>query len=125
MGGLMSLRANKRGLAGAVIDGAVRDVAELRKARWPVFATAITPRAGTHDQQGAWNTPISCAGVVVSPGDWVVADDDGVVVVPQAIWDDAMAAAQAVERKEQFIAAALLAGDSLADAFAKWNSSQN
>ena len=123
MGGLMSLRAKMRGIAGAVVDGAVRDVSELRKVGWPVFASAITPRAGTHDQQGAWNIPISCAGVNVSPGDWVVADNDGVVIVPQAIRDEAFAAARAIEQKEEFVTAALLEGDSLGEAMGKWKQS--
>lgn len=116
MGGLMSLRARKRGLTGAVIDGAIRDRQELRLAQWPIFAAAATPRAGTHDQQGEWDIPVSCGGVVVHSGDWIVGDDDGVVVIPQSIWEQALQAARQVEQREQAIEASLNAGHSLAEA---------
>lgn len=119
MGGLMSLRARKRGLAGAIIDGAVRDHQELRQAQWPIFSTAITPRAGTHDQQGEWNIPVTCGNVIVHSGDWIIADDDGVVVVPQAIWDETCATAHAVEKREQQIETHLNAGHSIAEAVSR------
>lgn len=125
MGGLMSLRARTRGLLGAVIDGAVRDISELKNAAWPVFSTAVTPRAGTHAQQGVWNTPITCAGVLVSPGDWVIGDNDGVVIVPKAILNEALEAARAIKRKEQFLEAALSEGQSLQEAVALWETSSS
>lgn len=116
MGGLMSLRARMRRLAGAVIDGAVRDTLELRKAEWPIFARATTPNAGTHDQQGAWNLPVSCGNVIVHPGDRIVADDDGAVVIPAALWPEAEREARAVEAREAAIEAHLRQGLTLAEA---------
>lgn len=82
VGEILALGARQNGLAGIVLDGVVRDVARLREADWPVFA------AGAHAQQcrkdgPAWlRLPITCAGVAVRPGDIVLGDDDGVVVVP-------------------------------------------
>src|SRR5262245_5709821 len=60
MGELMSGRAAERGIAGAVIDGAVRDMVALRKARWPMFASHVTPRAGTFDKLGQQQVVVSC-----------------------------------------------------------------
>jgi 4-hydroxy-4-methyl-2-oxoglutarate aldolase len=81
-GHVMTQAAKNRGLAGVVIDGCVRDSAENRSDTLPIFARGICP-AGPHK---GWpcnlNVPVSCAGVAVLPGDIVVGDDDGVVVVP-------------------------------------------
>lgn len=72
-----------RGVAGVVLDGAVRDAAALAELRFPVWATAATP-AGPHKSgPGEIGGTIACGGVVVAPGDLIVADDDGVAVVPQ------------------------------------------
>ena len=81
-GHVMTQAAKNRGLAGVVIDGCIRDSAENRADTLPVFARGICP-AGPHK---GWpcnlNVPVSCAGVAVLPGDIVIGDDDGVVVVP-------------------------------------------
>ncbi len=81
-GHVMTQAAKKRGLAGVVIDGCVRDSAENRSDTLPIFARGVCP-AGPHK---GWpcnlNVPVSCGGVAVLPGDIVVGDDDGVVVVP-------------------------------------------
>ena len=82
MGELMALACHVLGLAGAVIDGAVRDAPGLREQGFPVYARFVTPRVGTNRRVGSTQVPVSCGGVVVHPGDWVLADDDGVVVVP-------------------------------------------
>ncbi|MEO8040554.1 MAG: RraA family protein [Betaproteobacteria bacterium] len=84
LGGLMAVAAHARGMAGLVCDGAVRDVAELRDIGLPVFARAVNPAAcvGRHLSVGR-QIPVTCAGVLVRPGDIVVGDDDGMVVVPQ------------------------------------------
>ena len=82
VGEIMALAARQKGVAGIVLDGVVRDVARLRESDWPVFAV------GAHAQQcrkdgPAWlRLPLACAGVAVRPGDIVLGDDDGVVVVP-------------------------------------------
>jgi 4-hydroxy-4-methyl-2-oxoglutarate aldolase len=85
MGNLMATTAKVRGLAGAVIDGAVRDVTEIRQIGLPVWSRRVSPatsvgRMVSVDKQ----IPVQCGGVTVNPGDYLVADADGVVVVPQA-----------------------------------------
>jgi regulator of RNase E activity RraA len=74
----------KRGINGIVIDGAVRDVRGIRELGFPTFAKAITPRIFGSQGPGAINVPISCGGVPVNPGDLILGDDDGVVVVPRS-----------------------------------------
>lgn len=81
-GGITTACARLKGLAGVVIDGAIRDVAEIQRERWPVFARAVVPNAGGAEYSGEIDVPISCGGAVVRPGDWVVGDEDGVVVIP-------------------------------------------
>jgi 4-hydroxy-4-methyl-2-oxoglutarate aldolase len=76
----------KRQITGIVIDGGVRDVKGLRELNFPTFAIGATPSIFGSQGPGAINVPISCAGVLVNPGDIVLGDDDGVVVVPH---DDA------------------------------------
>lgn len=80
-GGIMSTMARKKGIAGVVTDGLVRDVAETRACGLPVFSIGLTPVGPTKEGVGQINLPISCGGVVVNPGDIVVGDEDGVVVV--------------------------------------------
>jgi regulator of RNase E activity RraA len=82
-GGIMSVIAARQGVAGVVADGLVRDAAQIREARLPMFATGLTPAGPTKNGPGQINTVISCGGVVVRPGDIVVGDEDGVVVVPR------------------------------------------
>jgi 4-hydroxy-4-methyl-2-oxoglutarate aldolase len=83
-GGMLALLAQQRGLAGTVVDGAIRDVAEQRRARYPVFCRGVTPAGPPHRSAGdRINDAIQCGGVPVSPGDLIVGDDDGIVVVPQ------------------------------------------
>lgn len=80
-GEILHRAATCRGVAGVVVDGAVRDLAALRQSKLPVFARAAVP-AGPHKGfGGAINAPIQCGGVSVTPGDLVIGDDDGVVVV--------------------------------------------
>lgn len=71
-----------RGLAGIIVDGAVRDASELREIGLPVFARGTAVVVGGHDGPGEINIPIACGGVVVNPGDILVADEDGIVVIP-------------------------------------------
>jgi len=82
-GGVQTIAAKKRGITGVIVDGSVRDAAEIRKLRLPVFCKGISP-VGPHK---GWpdniNVPIACAGVPVIPGDIVVGDEDGVVVIPR------------------------------------------
>ncbi len=82
-GGFMSMMAAKKGVAGVVTDGVIRDVEQSREADLPIYAVGVTPAAPTKEGTGQINTSISCGGVVVEPGDIVVGDEDGVVVVPR------------------------------------------
>jgi regulator of RNase E activity RraA len=101
MGGLMGTAMAARGYAGAVIDGGVRDVAYLRKIGFPVFATGIVPSTSVHHYRFAGaQIPLLCNGVSVNPGDVVVADSDGVAVVPKGQAEAVLAAAQQMDYKE-------------------------
>jgi regulator of RNase E activity RraA len=75
--------AQRRGIAGFVIHGLVRDVAELRQRSAPVFARGVSPILAGEDGPGDINAPVTCGGVRVNPGDVVVADEEGIVVVPR------------------------------------------
>lgn len=83
-GGFMSMMAAKKGIAGVVTDGLVRDVKQTRLVDFPVYAKGVTPAAPTKEASGQINTTISCGRVIVEPGDLIVADEDGVVVIPLA-----------------------------------------
>ncbi|MEW6329111.1 MAG: 3-hexulose-6-phosphate synthase [Candidatus Micrarchaeota archaeon] len=72
----------RKKIAGVVIDGAIRDVDEIRKLKFPAFARSITPTAGEPRGMGELRVEINCGGVSVRPGDWIIGDDNGVVVVP-------------------------------------------
>jgi RraA family protein len=85
LGDLVSTKAKHRGIQGFVIDGLVRDLPGIIELDWPVFARGTTPTGPLHRGPGEVNFPITCGGVVVNPGDIIVADQAGVVVVPQEI----------------------------------------
>lgn len=98
-GGLMGGLAKNRGIRGMIVDGAGRDTDELELINWPIWTRAITPR-GTHTmfsgrkEELSINVPIACGGVVVNPGDFIVADLMGVVVVPLEIAEEVVKLAQ-------------------------------
>jgi 4-hydroxy-4-methyl-2-oxoglutarate aldolase len=95
-GELTSLAAVKRGCIGVIVDGAVANLAELQGHGLPTFARGVAALGGRQLRKGGGvNVPIQCGGVAVHPGDLVVADDDGVVIVPPARLDDVYAAAEA------------------------------
>jgi regulator of RNase E activity RraA len=101
MGGLMGTAMAARGYAGAVIDGGVRDVAYLRKIGFPVYATGIVPSTSVHHYRFAGGQiPVQCDGVTVNPGDIVVADSDGVAVIPRARAVEVLALAEQMDFKE-------------------------
>ncbi len=101
MGGLMGTAMAARGYAGAVIDGGVRDVAYLRKIEFPVYATGIVPSTSVgHYRFAGSNIPITCDGILVNPGDIIVADNDGVVVVPRTQAMQILTLAQQLDFKE-------------------------
>jgi len=85
IGGLMATAMKYRGFAGAVIDASVRDTPQIRKLQFPVFSRGIAPSTTiNHYRFVASGSPVTCAGVVVNPLDIIVADEDGVAVVPRA-----------------------------------------
>lgn len=101
MGGLMGTAMSVRGYSGAVIDGGVRDVAYLRKIGFPVFAKGIVPSTSVHHYRFAGaQIPVVCNGVPVNPDDIVVADSDGVAVVPKANAQAVLNLAQQMDYKE-------------------------
>ena len=101
MGGLMGTAMAARGYVGAVIDGGVRDVAYLRKIGFPVFATGIVPSTSVHHYRFAGaQIPVVCNGVPVNPGDIVVADSDGVTIVPKAQAAGVLTLAEQMDFKE-------------------------
>jgi len=101
MGGLMGTAMSARDFSGAVIDGGVRDVAYLEKIGFPVYALGIVPSTSVHHYRFAGaNVPIVCDGVEVKPADIIVADADGVVVVPRAAAEKVLALAQEMDFKE-------------------------
>jgi 3-hexulose-6-phosphate synthase / 6-phospho-3-hexuloisomerase len=82
-GELATMSAISRGIEGVVIDGAVRDIDDIRKLPLPVFARAIVPNAGEPKGFGEINCEVRCGGQTVRPGDWIVGDESGVVVIPK------------------------------------------
>ena len=101
MGGLMGTTMYSRGYVGAVVDGGVRDVAQLRRIGFPVYALGPVPSTSVgHYKFGGANIPLLCDGVQVQPGDIVTADADGVVVVPRAKAEEILALAQQMDFKE-------------------------
>ncbi len=82
-GELATYSSIQKGVAGVVIDGAIRDVEEVRKLKFPAFSRIITPAAGEPKGFGEIGVPVRLGGVVIHPGDWIVGDDDGVVAIPR------------------------------------------
>jgi regulator of RNase E activity RraA len=80
-----ALYAAKRGVAGLVVDGAIRDVEDMRRMRFPVFCKGFTPAGPHKGWADSVNVPVQCGGMPVHPGDLIIGDDDGVTVVPLAL----------------------------------------
>jgi 4-hydroxy-4-methyl-2-oxoglutarate aldolase len=110
-GELLATSLARRGVRGLVTTGGVRDVAELQAMGFPVFCAAICAQGTVKATAGAVNVPVSIGGQLVAPGDAVIADDDGVVVVPRPQVSGAVAAARARVAKEAASRAALDAGE--------------
>jgi len=114
-GALLSRSAAVRGLGGTVIDGAARDRVELRTIGYPVYARAVTPRGVFKTRRGEINVPVSCGGLAVSPGDLIVGDEDGIVVVPCRLMTQVAEKASQILAKEKEMTACIERGQTLYD----------
>lgn len=111
LGGNIALGMARRGVQGLIIDGAVRDVSELRALPFPTWARGVATAAGSVDAPaGEVNIPIACGGVVVNPGDIVIADEDGIVVVPSWYAEEAAQKVEALLEKFRSLGPTLNAG---------------
>jgi 4-hydroxy-4-methyl-2-oxoglutarate aldolase len=101
IGALMATAMKVRGLAGAVIDAGVRDTPQIRRIQFPVFSRGIVPSTTiNHYRVSGVNVPVTCAGAKVNPGDFISADEDGVVVVAKAHAADILKKAQELDDTE-------------------------
>jgi 4-hydroxy-4-methyl-2-oxoglutarate aldolase len=120
-GGLLSTASSVRQASGALMDGLVRDIKDIRALNFPVFHGGIGPL----DSKGrakviATDVPVQCAGVLISPGDIVFGDSDGVIVIPKRIEREVVAAARQKLQGETKTREALLAGRKLGDVYAEF-----
>jgi regulator of RNase E activity RraA len=109
-GELMCTTAAAAKLGGIVVDGALRDVDGIRGLGFPAYSRTVCAGGCDKDGPGEVNVPISCGGVVVSPGDIIVGDDDGVVVVPRSDAEEVLDLVRALMSREQTRVAEINAG---------------
>jgi 4-hydroxy-4-methyl-2-oxoglutarate aldolase len=114
-GEVLTTAAEAAGLSGLVLDGGVRDVAALEAHRFPVFSATIALTGATKDKPGSVGLPVRVGGVLVSSGDWVVADLDGVTFVRGSSLESVLAAGRARAEKESGFFDALRAGETTLD----------
>lgn len=114
MGGLSTLVAKKYGLAGNIVDCGVRDIGDIRTLDYPVWSRGVTPITGKFRFEALEiNGPVVCCGIAVSPGDLVVADDTGVVFIPQRFIPTVVERAIEASQKEKQLIQAIEAGSSM------------
>jgi 4-hydroxy-4-methyl-2-oxoglutarate aldolase len=111
-GDILTLAAQKIGIAGLVIDGAVRDSDSILEMGFPVFSRGLSICAAQKNQPGQISVPIICGGVAISPGDWIMGDRDGVVVIPRRNVSAVIAAAKEREAAEIALRRGIEAGKS-------------
>lgn len=112
-GELATMSCMNKGISGVVIDGAVRDVDDIRRLQYPVFARATVPNAGEPKGFGEINTEIRCGGQEVRPGDWIVGDENGVVVIPRERAYEVARRALEVKKNEERIREEIRRGGTL------------
>jgi 4-hydroxy-4-methyl-2-oxoglutarate aldolase len=121
IGGLMATAMKYRSLAGAIIDGGVRDIPQIRKLQFPVFSRGVVPSTSiNHYRFVGMNVPVTCAGVRVNPGDVISADEDGVVVVPKDKAADVLKKAQELDNTEHSMLPFIEKYRSITEAVAKY-----
>jgi RraA family protein len=113
-GEVTTLAARLKGLQGVVIDGAIRDLYKIQRDKLPVFARSVVPNAGGVQYPGESQVTVQCGGAIVHPGDWVVGDEDGVVVVPQDRLESVIEAAKRLAIVEKKIEDEVAKGKDLA-----------
>jgi len=113
-GECITTEAVSKGVTGVVVDGAIRDIGGIRAQGFPVFARCHTPRPGTNQRVGFTSVPITCGAVLVNPGDIVVGDDEGIVVIPVSRLEAVVKAVREVIEKEAYWKEQIRAGVSLA-----------
>jgi 4-hydroxy-4-methyl-2-oxoglutarate aldolase len=110
VGELLALQAKRRGAAALLVDAAVRDVEALRDLGLPVWTRYVSVRGATKDVVGAINVPVTVGGAEIRPGDWVVLDADGAVVIAAERLPEVLQAARARAMREQDLRRKLEAG---------------
>ena len=116
-GDLLATCCQTRGAAGVVIDGSVRDTVELKKMQFPVFATGTNPTRASRSESGEIDIEVKVGGTSVHPGDIIVGDEDGVVVIPVDIAERLYQAAVEVDKKEEEMRAQILKGGTTFELF--------
>ena len=114
-GDVMASAAKGKGIAGLVVDGGVRDSSEISRLGFPVFSRSISIKGAVKETLGQLNQPVVVGGELVSPGDLIIGDDDGVVVIPRALIAETAETSAERERKEERFRAALLQGNTTWD----------
>ena len=118
IGELIAMECKIKGISGFVLDGGVRDIAGLREIGIPVFTKGVTPRVGALDSIGEFGVDCTCGGVNVSPGDWVIGDDDGVVVLRNDnTLREVIETAEKIHEREREIMELIKGGSTLAEVF--------
>lgn len=114
-GELATESCRRKGISGVVIDGAVRDIDDIRSMKFPLFAKAVVPNAGEPKGFGEINAEIRCAGQYVRPGDWIIGDESGIVVVPQERAYEIARRALEVRKNEERIREEIRRGSTLSE----------
>jgi len=117
----MSQAAKVKGIQAAVLDGGARDIIEAKELKFPIYARSIVPSTSVgRTKVCAINVPIQCGGITVAPGDIVVGDADGVVVIPQQKLGEALKLAQEIDRIEKAEAVELRRGSRMTEVIKKY-----